>query len=104
MNEINDLYSAGTAVETELPCLEQALTALTVMMEAMEDEGLQPEGKMDNALALHFVKRFPVYYKTLELIRRDMWATLGSLQNSVDSIFEAYRKQREAREATVNGQ
>lgn len=96
MNEINDLYDAGAAVDTSLPLLEQALTALTVTMEAMEDEGLQPEGKMDNALALHFVKRFPIYYKTLELLRRDMWATLDSIQGAVDSIYEAHWRQREA--------
>lgn len=104
MNEIKDLYNAGSAIETTLPLLEQALSALMITMEAMEDEGIQPEGKMDKALALHFAKRFPMYYKTLEFICRDMWATLNSLQDTVDSIFKAYEKQREAREATVNEQ
>lgn len=101
MDEVNDLYSAGTVIETKLPLLEQALSVLTVTMEAMEDEGLQPEGKMDTALALHFAKRFPMYYKTLELVRRDMWDTFYSLHAGTESIFKAYKEQRDAKEATV---
>ena len=53
MNEINDLYDAGAAVDTSLPLLEQAL---------------------------------------------------ATFQGTVDSIYEAHRKQREAKEAAVNAQ
>lgn len=102
MNEINDLYDAGAAVDTSLPLLEQALTALAVVMEGLGDEGLQPEGKMSSEKALCFARRFPLYYKALELICRDMWATLDSFQGTVDSIYEAHWTQREAKEAAVN--
>lgn len=95
MNEINDLYKAGFVIEDTLTLLEQALSALTVTMEALEEEGIQPEGKMNEGLALNFVKRFPMYYQTLALIRRDMCTTYDSLQASADSIFEAHKKQRE---------
>ena len=86
------------------PPLEQSLAALAVAMEGLEDEGLQPEGEITKEKALCFVRRFPMYYKALELIRRDIWATLDSLQGTVDSIYEAHWKQREAKEAAINAQ
>lgn len=106
MSERMSLYDAGLMVDEALPLLDQALSAMMVTMEALEleDDGLQPEGKMNEALALNFMKRLPMYYKTLALIHRDMWDTLVSLQATVDSIFKAYGKQREEREAEVNAQ
>lgn len=92
MNEIKNLYDAGTVAGDVLPLLEQALLALTVTLEAMEDEGIPPKGEMAPALALNFAARFPMYLGTLRLILRDMWTTLDLLQTGVDSIFEASRK------------
>jgi len=103
MNEIRNLYDAGVAARDALPLLEQALSAFTVALEAMDDDGIQPEGKRISAAASILAKRFPMYSGTLHLILRDMWATLDLLQTGVDSIFEASRKQQDTKESPLDG-
>ncbi len=43
--EIKTLYDAGVVADNAFAALNQAMSALIVTLESMDDDGLQPRGK-----------------------------------------------------------
>lgn len=95
MNEIKSLFDAGTVAENAVMSFGRALSALTVTLEGMDDDGLQPRGKESIALAINFAARFPMYRDTLYMILQNMQMALDDLKAGADSIYRADKRQRE---------
>lgn len=99
--QIKSLYDAGAELDVALLPLEQAISALTVTLEAMEQDGLQPKREINKDFAVNFAVRFPMYHETLNLILRNLQSTYADLRAGVDSIYEAGKKQREERQEVL---
>lgn len=98
MIEIKDLYDAGLVADEALSALNRAVSALTVTIESMDDDGIHPMETENPALALNFVARLPMYSDTLHLILLNMMDSLASLRTGTEAIFEAHKKQMATKE------
>ena len=89
--EIKSLFDAASGVECANAKLEDALYALQVLEEAMEDEGKAPADRRDGWQAVSFMGRFPVYMATYRVLHRELERISGDLKDISDGIYRGCR-------------
>lgn len=89
--EIKSLFDAASWVEGANIKLEDALYALQVLEEAMEDEGKAPADWRDGWKAASFMGRFPAYMATYRVLYREIERISGELKEISDGIYRSCR-------------
>lgn len=92
-----DLWDINDDLDSTLSYIDETTDALDVLYEKMELEGYQSGERFDEAKAISFAKRFPQYFSTLNVIRRELERNIKDIRSISESVFEAYVAQKAER-------
>lgn len=100
MDEIKTLFQAASEVEIPLANIEDAIEALRLWHEKIENSGYQNQSNFDNIMAIRFVKNeFPGFLFIHRVLVDTLMQHIIDLRAADNAIYEAARKERAA-EAT----
>ena len=92
--EVKSLFDAAVLMDNAHAELCQIFDAMQLLDEGMEDEGFQPEDKLEEWRAVNFVKRFPLYLSLFRVICQDLHRVINEMQVGSDLIYAASRKEK----------
>lgn len=95
MSDAKDLFSVSSSIDDICTMLEELDLLMTVLDNAVE-EGYQPEGKIVEWKAVHFVKRLPMRQALLRVIQREFEQCISELGGVSSQLMEMHAAQKEA--------
>ena len=93
-----NLFNAADYLEASAVELEETLSVMKILSEALEKEGLQRD-EIDTNKAIIFVSRFPMFLNTFRVIERDTYHIIQGLKDASYKALCAHNIQRK----TENG-
>lgn len=78
-------------IEYELAFLEEAESALDLLLDELEHETRQRPEEVNEAAALCFVRRIPLFLAAFRVVSRDINTRIAAMNNSVNAAYAANR-------------